>query len=675
MFKDRGFEVHVATDTDKPIKYCDKKIKLPIKRSPFKLSNIKAIRQLKKIVNTEKYDIIHCHTPMGGVVARLAAKKARKNGTRVIYTAHGFHFYKGAPLKNWLFFYPVEKRLSKFTDTLITINTEDFERAKKKFGKRCFDIQYVPGVGVDEKKFEKKLSAKEKSELRKSLGLKDNDKVLICVGRLDKNKNQGFLIKAIEKLDDNYHLLLVGPDEINGKYQELADKLAVAKRVHFLGYRDDIEKLLQISDIAVSASKREGLPVNLMEAAFLGIPIVATDCRGNRDVCKVCPNSYIIHTKEEFVDKLNTKLDSIKNNPKDFSLDNTMKLMDKIYKAERKVREGYPIDFVVLWVDGSDPNWLKKKQKYKPEINTQNESVRYRDWGTFKYWFRGVDKYAPWVNHVYLITDNQKPEWLNIDHPKLTVIDHKDIMDEKDLPTFNSQAIEMNLHKIPGLSEHFVYFNDDVFLVNNVKPKNFFRKGLPVEVANINAATGMEGDQLFAQTMFNDILLINRHFNKKEVLKKHLFKWVNLKYGSFNVRTFSQIIYPYFTGFKAHHITVPFLKSTFEKVWEEERDILEETSSHRFRDPKDVNQYVFIQWQLCENKFVPRSVRMGEHVKFRGNESLKRVSRAFESRTKKIVCINDNTQDSIGEHAVQEIRERLVEIFEKRLPEKSSYEK
>ena len=158
MFKDRGYEVHVATDSDKKIKYCNKKIKLPIKRSPFRFSNLKAIFALKKILKTEKYDIIHCHTPMGGVVARLAARKARRNGTRVIYTAHGFHFYEGAPILNWLLFYPVEKWLSRYTDTLITINAEDFERSKAKFGKRCLDIQYIPGVGVDEKKFEKRKS-------------------------------------------------------------------------------------------------------------------------------------------------------------------------------------------------------------------------------------------------------------------------------------------------------------------------------------------------------------------------------------------------------------------------------------------------------------------------------------------------------------------------------------
>lgn len=289
MFKDKGYEVHVATNTDKPIQFCDKKHKINVSRSPFRLGNLKAIRQLKKVIDTEHFDIVHCHTPMGGVVARLAAKKARKNGTRMIYTAHGFHFYKGAPLLNWLLFYPVEKYLAKYTDTLITINNEDYERAKKKFGKRCFDIQYVPGVGVDEKKFEKKLSAKEKHELRASLGLKDDDFVMIFPAELSKRKNQMWLIKTLKPAfdeDKKKHLLLPGKDSLNGKCQKLAKKLGLESQVHFLGFRTDIDKLLKISDLAVSSSKQEGLPVNLIEAAFCDLPIVATDCRGNRDICK-----------------------------------------------------------------------------------------------------------------------------------------------------------------------------------------------------------------------------------------------------------------------------------------------------------------------------------------------------------------------------------------------------
>lgn len=152
LFKDKGYEVHVATNSDKKIPYCDKKIKIPFRRSPFKIDNIKAIKMLKKVIMEEKYDIIHTHTPMGSAVTRLAAKKARKKyHTRVIYTAHGFHFFKGSSIKNWLIYYSVEKWLSRYTDTLILINQEDYQLAKKKF-KKCSDIQYVPGVGIDEKK-------------------------------------------------------------------------------------------------------------------------------------------------------------------------------------------------------------------------------------------------------------------------------------------------------------------------------------------------------------------------------------------------------------------------------------------------------------------------------------------------------------------------------------------
>lgn len=331
MFKKRGYEVHVATNTDKPIKFCDKKIKIPIERNPFRLKNLKAIKELKKVINEEKYDIIHCHTPMGGVVARLAAKKARKNGTRVIYTAHGFHFYTGAPLRFWTMFYPVEKYLAKHTDTLITINTEDFERAKRKFGKRCKDIQYVPGVGVDEKKFSKKLSAAEKSELRKSLGLKDDDFVMICVGRLDTNKNQGFLIDTTRELlkeDKKYHLLLVGPDENSGYFQEQAED--IKDHIHFLGKRSDIVELLNISDVALSASKREGLPVNLIEAAIAGAPIVATGCRGNRDVTKNTTND-----DAKFIEMIKNSANpaSQKSDVKteEFTIENVSQEMQSIY--------------------------------------------------------------------------------------------------------------------------------------------------------------------------------------------------------------------------------------------------------------------------------------------------------------------------------------------------------
>lgn len=333
MFKDKGYEVHVATNTNKKIEYCDKKHIISIERNPFKFKNIKAIRELKKIVNEEKFDIIHCHTPMGGVIARLAAKKARKNGTRVIYTAHGFHFFTGAPLKTWLLFYPVEKYLAKYTDTLITINNEDFERAKHKFSKRCKDIQYVPGVGVDEKKFSKKLTAKQKHELRKSLGLKDDDFVMIFPAELSKRKNQMWLIETLKPIfyeNKSAHLLLPGRDSMGGQCQKLAKKLGVDSQVYFLGFRKDISELLQISDLAVSSAKQEGLPVNLIEASFIDLPIVATDCRGNRDLTKNATND-----EADFIKMIKNSMNSVsqKTNIKtqDFTLENVSQKMKTIY--------------------------------------------------------------------------------------------------------------------------------------------------------------------------------------------------------------------------------------------------------------------------------------------------------------------------------------------------------
>lgn len=339
MMHDEGWEVHVATNGDEQFPNCDVKHKICIERSPYKLKNLKAIKELKKIIDEEKFDIIHCHTPMGSVVARLAAKHARKKyGTRVIYTAHGFHFFKGAPLLNWMLFYPIEKYLAKYTDTLITINTEDFELAKKKFSKRCRDIQYVPGVGIDTKKFDFEMTKKEKHELRKSLGLKDDDFVLIFVARLDKNKNQGFLINCMEELvkeHPNIHLLLVGPDELNGYYQKISKEKELDKNVHFLGFRKDVPQLMKISDIAVSSSLREGLPVNVIEAFACGLPVVALNCRGMKDLVINSKNGYIVENSVECFNKKILLL--IDNNLDAFAIDkykinNITNLLKKIYK-------------------------------------------------------------------------------------------------------------------------------------------------------------------------------------------------------------------------------------------------------------------------------------------------------------------------------------------------------
>lgn len=300
MLKEKGYEVHVATNGNEKIDYCDVKHTICIERNPFKLKNLKAIKQLKKILEKEKFDFVHCHTPMGSVVTRLAARKVRRKGTKVFYTAHGFHFYKGAPLINWLLYYSIEKWLSKYTDKLITINEEDYELAKKKFKRTR--VEYIPGVGIDLQKFNIHITEKEKNCLRQKLGLLKTDFILTCVARLDKNKNQIFLINVLEKIVKKHksiHLLLVGGDELNGYYQKIVKEKKLEHNIHFLGKRNDIPQLLSITNVVLSASKREGLPVNVMEAFACGLPVIALNCRGMKDLVENGTNGYVIDSNSK----------------------------------------------------------------------------------------------------------------------------------------------------------------------------------------------------------------------------------------------------------------------------------------------------------------------------------------------------------------------------------------
>ena len=342
-FKSNGYEVHVATNGDAEIPFCDKKHKVSFERSPFKKNNINAYKELKKIIEEENFDLIHTHTPMGSVLTRLAAFKSRKNGTRLIYTAHGFHFYNGAPIQNWLLYYPVEKLLSIVTDDLITINQEDYDIAQKKL--KAKNTYLINGVGVDYNKFKRDMSEEEKLQLRKSLGLDKNDIVLIYVAEITKGKNQKMLLDVIERIQErNVKLLLVGNDSLNGEINKLISRKNLGDRVYMLGYRNDVSNLIEISDIYVSASDREGLPVNIMEAMNMEIPIVATDCRGNRDLVLDRESGFLVplNDVDNFVDKIKTVLrekklvekmiEKSKERTKEYSLDYVKEQMKNIYE-------------------------------------------------------------------------------------------------------------------------------------------------------------------------------------------------------------------------------------------------------------------------------------------------------------------------------------------------------
>ncbi len=341
-FKEEEYEVHVATNGEEKIPFCDVKHTVSFERSPLKFNNLKAVIQLKKIIDKEKFDIIHCHTPMGAVVTRLADIQARrKYGTKVIYTAHGFHFFKGASVLNWILFYPVEKILSKYTDCLITINQEDYNLAKNKFYMKRLEL--VNGVGIDRDKFNFEMSQQEQQELREQLEIKKNDFVMIYAAELSKRKNQSMLLntlKMIKEENNNIKLLLPGKDSMNGKYQNMAKQLNIEEQVKFLGYRNDIPKLMKISNLAVSTAKQEGLPVNLMEAMMIGLPIIATDCRGNRDLIENGKNGYIIKIND--IDDMKKKiLDLYKNN----------KIRERMKKNSKKLVKPYLLEEIIVQMD------------------------------------------------------------------------------------------------------------------------------------------------------------------------------------------------------------------------------------------------------------------------------------------------------------------------------------
>src|SRR5690625_1419118 len=299
-FKEHGWSVHIAASGNIDLPYTHQKYNISINRSPLKRDNITAYQQLKSIIKNNNYDIIHCHTPLGGILTRLAAKSARKLGTTVIYTAHGFHFYKGAPLLNWLIYYPVEKYMSKRTDCLITINHEDFYLAKKhQF--RAKHLTYIPGVGINIEKF-KTLLKSEKIKQKLSASFQVDDFLLFNAGEFNHNKNQSFLIHSmvhIVKSIPNAKLLLAGEGKWLNKCQDLINQLDLNNHVKLLGFCKNIDQLLQISDLSVASSFREGLPVNVMEAMACGLPIVAVSNRGHKELVYDNENGYIIDSWNE----------------------------------------------------------------------------------------------------------------------------------------------------------------------------------------------------------------------------------------------------------------------------------------------------------------------------------------------------------------------------------------
>ena len=299
VLHEHGYELHVAARNNLGEKnglsldFADKVFDVPFSRSPKSPDNVKAYFQLKKILAADTYEVVHCNTPMGGIVTRLAAVKARKQGTRVFYTAHGFHFYKGASKKNWLVFYPVEKIMAGFCDTLITITKEDRRLAGQKFHT---NVEHIHGVGVYTERYHA-VSDAEKLQMRSKEGLKDSDFVILCTGELNQNKNQKALIKAAAELKESIpglKILLAGNGSLEQELRRQIRELGVEDSVRLLGYRTDLEKVTPAADLVVSCSYREGLPLNILEAMLCRKPVVASVNRGHRELVRTGYNGYLV---------------------------------------------------------------------------------------------------------------------------------------------------------------------------------------------------------------------------------------------------------------------------------------------------------------------------------------------------------------------------------------------
>ncbi len=330
------------------------------------------------------------------------------------------------------------------------------------------------------------------------------------------------------------------------------------------------------------------------------------------------------------------------------------------------------IDFVIAWVDGSDEEWQKDFAKHK-NVEGDKRISRFRSWDNLQYLFRGIEKFTPWVNKVYFITYGHLPKWLNIAHPKLVVVNHKDYLEEETLPLFNCNPLEINFHRIKGISDKFVYFNDDTFMLKPVAPERFFKKGLPVNTAIAN----IMHDGEIAHIVVNDIEVLNRHFNKRKVILKNFFKWFHPSYGFHSLRTLILSIWPKFTGFLNYHHPQPFLKRTYEELWEKEPDLLKQVSASRIRSSKDVNQYLFKFWQFAKGDFYPASYNLSykksKYLEVYTKEDAEICAKDIRSKKYEFFCPNDGLTE-VSDEEYEYSKKIINEAFDSVLPEKSAFE-
>ncbi len=338
-FNKNKWDVYVATNTDKEIVGA-KKINLNMTRNPFSIKNCKAIWKLTKNLKQNKYKLIHTHTPVGSVVTRLAHKFSRTNA-KLIYTCHGFHFYKGCPFYYWIIFYPIERYLMKYTDLLLVMNKEDYNFTQKHF--KNVKVKYINGVGFNKERISEKTAQAEVENTYKKYGLNKEDFIVIYIAEYSKRKRQIQLIEELAKTDiknQNIKILLIGDDILNGEVQREIEKRGLENAIKTIEFTDQINKFLDVANVVISASRQEGLPLNILEAIYKKKIIIATDCRGNRDLICEGKNGFLVNDLSEIYDKIKYVKSNYNNlqecyNPgidiEDYTSTSVVEKMAKIY--------------------------------------------------------------------------------------------------------------------------------------------------------------------------------------------------------------------------------------------------------------------------------------------------------------------------------------------------------
>ncbi len=331
------------------------------------------------------------------------------------------------------------------------------------------------------------------------------------------------------------------------------------------------------------------------------------------------------------------------------------------------------IDFVVLWVDGNDPAWQTEKAKYSPHKTDDSNSVnRYRDWGLMPYWFRAVEKFTPWVRKIHFVTWGHLPSFLNTDNPKINVVRHEDYMPKDCLPSFNSQALEVNLHRIPDLAENFVYFNDDMFILRPMDETAFFDNGLPCTYGGEVPMPFIGEIGIWQHAAANNMGIINKHFDKRTQYAIHKNKFISKTYRwQDNIRSavLWKLFPNFFYGFENLHAPAAYCKKTFEEVWSKEPDILNTTTANRFRQASDVNQWVMLWWQVASGQFIPYNT--DNFVSCADENTISLLCDIIENQEHDMICINDPENPVDFENLSEKVRN----AFKKILPDKSSFEK